>query len=415
MSLTLDGTAAARAIESPGTVGRLARGLVLGAIAGLTCSQLVRFIAGDGFGADVAALLAMGATVLSLGPGETAAPPATSAAKPMMVAAEPQTWAPVDQTPVAEVANELDRYREVSDILRRQVQGAVEESEVSALGAIQRLGALDEQVRALLVSLAEAEARAHETTADSARDIAAMRQAVHELRDQIRNRTAQISTDRAIYGRISEETHGFANAIAAIAQIAAQTRLLALNATIEAARAGDAGKGFAVVASEVRSLAGEAARVSVTVGEGITRLRELMRQRLSDALETHAEDTLLETTEQQAAAAEAGFARLADAARDTLATARSAGDEIARSTLAAMSATQVQDIARQRLEQVNDGLERVGLHAAWLAEALREQRAVEQVEEVLLRPMEAAYVMQAQRVAHTGQSGTAEESSIELF
>ena len=132
-------------------------------------------------------------------------------------------------------------------------------------------------------------------------------------------------------------------------------------------------------------------------------------------METGAEDALLATAEQQAIAADAAFERLADAARTTLADAQDAGGEIARSTLAAMSATQVQDIARQRLEQVNEGLERVGLHAAWLAEALRDERAVEQVEDVLLRPMQEAYVMQSQRAAHVGTDGDSEESSIELF
>jgi hypothetical protein len=80
-----------------------------------------------------------------------------------------------------------------------------------------------------------------------------------------------------------------------------------------------------------------------------------------------------------------------------------------------MSATQVQDIARQRLEQVNEGLERVGLHAAWLAEALREQRAVEQVDTMLLAPMQQAYVMQSQREAHADRTGPGAAASIELF
>lgn len=316
----------------------------------------------------------------------------------------------------AEVARELDRYREVADILQRQVRGAIDESETAALGSIHRLDALDTDVRALLDGLADAEARALVTTKTSASDIAAMRQAVRELRDQLSSRTAQIGADREIYSRIAQETQGFATAIAAIGEIAAQTRLLALNATIEAARAGEAGKGFAVVASEVRSLAGEAARVSSSVAGGLGRLRDIMRQRLSDALDTSAEDALIETAERQAAAADAAFGRIADEARGTLTAARAAGNEIAHNTLAAMSAAQVQDIARQRLEQVNAGIEKVGLHAAWLAEALRDAREVEPVEDALLRPMQDSYVMQAQRTAHAGQDAVADGGgSIELF
>jgi len=339
--------------------------------------------------------------------------PAPSATPALAVEHPP---APDVHAHAAEVARELDRYREVADILQRQVRGAIDESETAALGSIQRLDALDTDVRALLAGLADAEARSLVTTRTSASDIAAMRRAVRELREQLCSRTAQIGADRGIYTRIAEETQGFAEAIAAISEIAAQTRLLALNATIEAARAGEAGKGFAVVASEVRSLAGEAARVSGSVSGGLDRLRDIMRQRLSDALDTSAEDALIETAERQAAAADTAFGRIADEARETLAAARSAGNEIASNTLAAMSASQVQDIARQRLEQVNAGIEKVGLHAAWLAEALRDSREVEPVEEALLRPMQESYVMQAQRVAHTGTGEAADGgSSIELF
>ena len=383
-------------------------------MAGLTCAQLWRSVRGDGLGADIIALLGMGLTSMLLFRFHYDDPVVMAANAPDTEAAPPATVY-AEHASASEVAGELDRYREVTEVLCRQVRGAIQDSETAALGSIQRLGGLDAQVHGLLASLNTAASQARATTLESAKDIAAMRQAVHELRDQIRSRTAHIATDQKIYTQIATETQDFTKSIAAIAKIAAQTRLLALNATIEAARAGDAGRGFAVVASEVRALADQSARVSVSVGDGLGRLRQTMRQRLSDAIETSTEDALLLTAEQQAIAADTAFSRLADAARTTLDDAQTAGDEIAGSTLAAMSATQVQDISRQRLEQVNEGLERVGLHAAWLAEALREQREVEQVEEALLRPMHEAYVMQSQREAHAGHNGAAEESSVELF
>gem|GEM_PF-4322807 len=389
--------------------------MILAAVAGLVCALLWRLLVADGRGVEVAALAGMGLAMLLFGRARGSVSADGPVVGPEIEVPLVVSLSPAEDGRVADVARELERYREVAEILCRQVQGAVDESEIAALGAIRRLSALDAQVRTLVTGLAEAEVRAQATTEESAADIATMRQAVRDLREQIRSRTAQIGTDRTIYTRIAEETKDFGGAIAEIAKIAAQTRLLALNATIEAARAGEAGKGFAVVASEVRSLADEAARVSAKVGEGLGRLREIMRHRLSDALDTRTEDALLETTEQQAAAAESGFARLADAARTTLAMARGEGSAIAASTLAAMSATQVQDIARQRLDQVTEGLGRVGMHATGLAATLRHRQELEPVEESLLGPMQAAYVMQSQREAHAGTAGNAEYSSVELF
>ncbi len=50
--------------------------------------------------------------------------------------------------------------------------------------------------------------------------------------------------------------------LAAIQQIALQTRILSLNATITAAKAGDAGRGFSAVAGEVKNLSTEVARIA---------------------------------------------------------------------------------------------------------------------------------------------------------
>ena len=81
--------------------------------------------------------------------------------------------------------------------------------------------------------------------------------------------------------------------VAVISEIASQTHLLALNASIEAARAGSAGRGFAVVAQEVRALAEQSAAAADEVTDNVRRIRE----RVTSAV----------------TASEAGAARLRDA------------------------------------------------------------------------------------------------------
>ncbi len=382
-----------------------------GAGLALLAGWAARSLVGAGLFADLAAVLgfAIALTPLLRAP---ALPEATSAHVAVVVPTEAATDAP-SETPAA-VARELDRYGEVAQILRRHIDGAIAETESAALSLVQEMDAVDGGLRAMRGALGTAQQEAGALTATGRGEVGAMRGAVGTLRTRLMDRTAQIRDDRETYRRIANEAEGFAAAVSEIGRIASQTRLLALNATIEASRAGEAGKGFAVVAGEVRSLADEAARVADGVARGLGRLRELTKLRLSDALDTEAEDRLLATAAAQAEAAEQGFARLADNAAGALAAMEASGGDVAAHVARALAGAQFQDIVRQRLQQVGGDLERLGQHAARLADALREVADVEPVQGAILDPMQAAYVMDGQRRAH-GAAPASSAPAIELF
>ena len=101
------------------------------------------------------------------------------------------------------------------------------------------------------------------TLSSSIQDIAGSVEEQAELSAKL-NRSSASSAEavRALSSQ-ADEIGGFVNVIR---EIANNTDLLALNAAIEAARSGDSGKGFAVVAQEVKSLAGQAAGATISIG-----------------------------------------------------------------------------------------------------------------------------------------------------
>ncbi|WPB83795.1 methyl-accepting chemotaxis protein [Sediminicoccus rosea] len=389
---------------------RILAALALGTLLSMSAASAARALFGPTILAD---LLAAGAFATAMLPLLVRAGP-----PPAPVAIAERTPATIEHPPpppsAPAVAAELERYREVAGILHAQVNGAIADTEGAALGLIQELNALEGATRALMEDLAKAEEAGARLNQAGQEDVEGMREAMEQLRDRLSVRSAQIEGDRAIYERIAQEAEGFTRAISDIGSIAQQTRLLALNATIEAARAGEAGKGFAVVAQEVRELAGQTTKVAEGVTSGLARLRDLMRARMSDALDTAADHSLLDTARQQAAGAVLAFERMASGSTIALQSTGLHGQGIGGHITQALGAMQFQDIVRQRLEQVGEAIERLGLHAGWLAEALHERRSVESVESTLLRRMEESYVMHGQRLVHGNTSGSG-GPAVELF
>jgi methyl-accepting chemotaxis protein len=193
--------------------------------------------------------------------------------------------------------------------------------------------------------------------------------------------------------------------------------MLALNATIEAARAGEAGRGFAVVANEVRTLANEAAGTATSVRAGLGRLREITRQRLSNALDSREEATLLDIAEAQALAAEDAFGHLAMQGQTTLEAARTSGATVKAAVMDALGTVQFQDIVRQQLEHAGQSIHQLGAHAALMSLALHDNGPVPHVEDDILRSMQESYIMQSQRNIHAGGAAgrVDDDAGITLF
>lgn len=136
-----------------------------------------------------------------------------------------------------------------------------------------------------------------------------------------------------------------------------QTNFLALNATIEAHRAGEAGKTFAVVAQEIRGLSRSTGSVAERMREkigalsgGIDRGHAILReiadtdmspQVLAKERVDHMMDSLVRQTQ---------------AFQETLRGTARGSDEISATIGHMITRMQFQDVSKQKLEAISDGL-----------------------------------------------------------
>lgn len=154
--------------------------------------------------------------------------------------------------------------------------------------------------------------------------------------ETIRRRVEDIADNILV---LSEHTQQIGEIIAAVNNLADQSRMLALNASVEAARAGEEGKGFAVVAMEVRNLADQNRDATVQVREI---LGEIQRATNSAVMVTEEGSKGVDSGQQQANKAGESIRELARAIED-----------------AAMAAMQIAASTRQQtigMDQLTDAM-----------------------------------------------------------
>jgi hypothetical protein len=162
---------------------RLLGVLLLGLVVSVAAATAARALLGASPLADLAGALAFAcATLPLLARAAPAVAPMQPSALPPPVPIEVQEG-PAPPTPSAPAeAAELQRYREVADILHGQVDSAIAETEGTARSLIRDLDALDAAARALTTELAEAQARAAILNEDGRTDVEQMRGAMEALR-----------------------------------------------------------------------------------------------------------------------------------------------------------------------------------------------------------------------------------------
>ncbi len=322
---------------------------------------------------------------------------------------------------VLKVTAELGQYSELLGILRDQVGNVSSETEGAALDILTRLNEIDRSIQDMITFLNQA------SSSDKMTDLmdqteARMAQNV-QLLDEFRKSCDQAGTE-------SQERLGGVHAIVAelnrcvgqVRDIAKQTSFLAINATIEAARAGGAGKGFAVVAAEVKQLSRDSDTAAVDIQDGIARLKEaisvnlaLTRKRLE--VERKGFDVISGSISELTV----NLDGLISHQRNVLARVQESSEMIAHPIMALIGSIQFQDVTRQELQHVSQGMEFVANHAGQLRAALEDSGGEHDILSVqaAIAELMAHYVMSQERNIHHAATGSGEREDkgplVQLF
>jgi methyl-accepting chemotaxis protein len=307
------------------------------------------------------------------------------------------------------VAGELGHYKELLDILRDQVANVSVETEAAALDILTRLNEIDRLIQDMIAFLNQA--GASDTMADlmdrTEARLAANRRLLDEFRAG-RDEAAVESQERLgeVQGMVAELNR----VVGQVRTISKQTNMLAFNAAIEAARAGQFGKGFAVVASEVKQLSRDSDKAALDIQDGIMRLQEAISASMETIVHKRldAERKGFEVITASMAELSENLERITSHQRDVLVQIQKASEMIAHPIMALIGSIQFQDITRQELQHVSNGIEFVASHSGQLRAVLEDFGRDHDLDstQAAIAELMAHYVMSQQRNIHSAAIGT---------
>ncbi len=328
---------------------------------------------------------------------------------------------------MSSVERELESFSSCYAVMGKQLAGALQETEKGVTAVVQRINAVHGlscgQVDRLGQTMDQCLVLVDVTCqqADQNRKIITIvRQEMDSHFDELRH-----SVERT--QNLSREVRELQAFVELVTDIAGQTKLLAVNAAIQATHAGKAGAAFGVIASEVKVLSVRSALAAKDIADKTGDLSRRMTAELA-ATEKSAEVVRasvghLKVIILDIEALEARFNGASAALRGILGEVQASNGEVVTQLTEALGHIQFQDVVRQRVEQVEQGLGELTEHTRFMIRKISEdgwdgiftvplkERLDQQVQH---------YVMNSQRDSHSAAlggpiAGGGNGPAIELF
>lgn len=318
--------------------------------------------------------------------------------------------------------SDMEQY---NTVLRSQLREAIAQTETAVLQVVSRMMIIHEQSASQMERIGSSAEKSIELVNATQRQMQTNQEVIQALDAFSAKQIAHLEDHLQRIEHISHELEQFQPLVENIADIADRTNLLALNAAIEAARAGEAGKGFAVIAGEVRALCNQTNESAFKISQKISEITLHVHKETGNAMQSIAnqkESQEFKDLAENITEIAERFSNASSFLEDIIRIIDDANKVIVTEISTALGEIQFQDVVRQRVEQVSDGLDRVSAYAqetvSWL-----EGKADESTKrlDLQLSELQEKYVMQEQRITHNNAIGGASTekvtptSKIELF
>lgn len=327
--------------------------------------------------------------------------------------------------PRKQVVEEVRVVEQYLNLMSKQLDGAVKETEHGVLALITSINAIHQVSDQQLQRIHTSEESGSALAATIEEKVMVDKQLSLILQMFVDKQQQDVEVNLGRIKRL-QEVKSLSTLVADISQVARQTNILAINAAVEAARAGDAGRGFAVLAAEIRELSNRTAGAAVNISLKIKSATEGIDEELKNAIQLEDRSSATGSMRQVIADVDEMQHRFSTASHGLLEIiegVKMGHQDIVMGLSDALGQIQFQDVIRQRVEQVQKAQQELNDHLQNMADQMVDkpwdphtivtlrQRLDEQV---------ASYVMQSQVDTYQDVTGhtitkAASRPNIELF